>query len=111
MNGTSIPWYLAVSLLFSGKMMPLSWELAIFVYQNTYNMNILYSILIGVLAGFLAGKLMKGRGFGFLVNLLVGVVGGVIGGVLLPLPGVLGSIITATLGAVILLFIISLFKK
>ena len=73
--------------------------------------NLIVSILIGAAAGFLAGKIMKGGGFGFWINLLVGVAGGFIGGFLLPLNGIVGRIITATLGAVVLLFVISLFKK
>jgi uncharacterized membrane protein YeaQ/YmgE (transglycosylase-associated protein family) len=69
------------------------------------------------LAGFLAGKIMKGAGFGFLINLLVGIVGGFIGGNVLGWLGVhwggtiVGQIITAVIGAVLLLWIISLIKK
>jgi len=77
---------------------------------------ILY-ILIGIVAGYLAGLIMKGRGFGLVVNLIVGLVGGLLGGWLLPKIGlgfggeIVGPLITATLGAVVLLFVLSLFKK
>ena len=77
---------------------------------------ILY-ILIGIAAGYLAGLIMKGRGFGLVVNLIVGLVGGLLGGWLLPMIGlgfsgaIWGSLLTATLGAVLLLFVLSLFKK
>ncbi|MGC9341188.1 MAG: GlsB/YeaQ/YmgE family stress response membrane protein [Bacteroidales bacterium] len=80
-------------------------------------MEFLWFILIGIAAGFLAGQVMKGKGFGIIVNLLVGIGGAVLGGWLfgeLGLSfggGLLGALITAFLGAVVLLFIISLFKK
>jgi uncharacterized membrane protein YeaQ/YmgE (transglycosylase-associated protein family) len=54
---------------------------------------------------------------GVIVTIVVGVVGGVLGGWLFSLfgaatdTGILGSIITATIGAVILLFIVSKFGK
>ena len=76
-------------------------------------MNIIISILVGVLAG----KIMKGGGFGFLFNLLIGVAGGFIGGNLLSWLGIsfgeswFGTLITAVIGAVILLWIISLLFK
>ena len=79
-------------------------------------MGIIITILIGALAGFLAGKLMKGAGFGFWVNLLVGIAGGFIGGNVLGWlgihwGGIVGQIVTAVIGAVILLWVISLIKK
>ncbi|MBR5935682.1 MAG: GlsB/YeaQ/YmgE family stress response membrane protein [Bacteroidaceae bacterium] len=79
-------------------------------------MGIILSIVIGVLAGFLAGKIMKGGGFGFWINLLVGIVGGFLGGSVLgwfgiAWGGLFGSLVTAVIGAVILLWILSLFKK
>ena len=79
-------------------------------------MHLLYFLLIGLFAGFLAGIIMKGRGMGFLGNLVVGVVGAYIGGFLfriigLSAYGLLGNIIMATAGAVVLLWIIGLVKK
>ncbi|NLI72173.1 MAG: GlsB/YeaQ/YmgE family stress response membrane protein [Bacteroidales bacterium] len=79
-------------------------------------MNFLWYILIGIVAGFLAGKIMKGGGFGILVNLLVGIVGGLLGGWVFGLlgistSGIWGNLITATIGAVLFLWILSLFKK
>ena len=73
-------------------------------------------LLIGLAAGWLAGMIMKGRGFGLVGNLVVGVVGSFIGGYLLPViglypAGLLGALITATAGAVVLLFIVSLLKR
>ena len=79
-------------------------------------MELIITILIGALAGFLAGKIMKGAGFGFWINLLVGIVGGFIGGNVLSWfgiswGGIVGQIVTAVIGAVILLWVISLIKK
>lgn len=73
-------------------------------------------LAIGALAGWLAGIIMKGRGFGIIGNIIVGIVGAVLGGFLFSLVGItagglLGAIITATVGAIVLLFIIGLFRK
>ena len=66
------------------------------------------TLLIGGIAGWLAGKYMQGRGFGIVKNVLVGVTGAVIGRILFGLlglfaVGVIGSLVTATAGAVVLL--------
>ncbi len=78
-------------------------------------MGILWMIIIGAVAGFLAGQLYKGSGFGIVGNIAVGVVGALIGGFLFGnvfvVGGLLGQIISATIGAVILLFVISLVSK
>jgi uncharacterized membrane protein YeaQ/YmgE (transglycosylase-associated protein family) len=81
-------------------------------------MSFLWFILIGLVAGFLAGKVMKGGGFGLLINILVGIGGAILGGWLfggfvagLLGGGIIGSLVTAFLGACLLLWIISLFKK
>lgn len=80
-------------------------------------MGFLWYIMIGLIAGYAAGKLIRGGGFGLLVNLLVGVIGGVLGGWLFSLlginadGGIVGSLITSTVGAVFFLWIVSLFKK
>ncbi|MBQ6653137.1 MAG: GlsB/YeaQ/YmgE family stress response membrane protein [Prevotella sp.] len=74
------------------------------------------SIIVGCLAGFLAGKIMKGKGYGCLLNIVLGVIGGVIGGKALDVFGIewgglVGQIGTAVIGAVLILWIASLFKK
>ena len=76
--------------------------------------GILAWIIIGLLAGWLTGKLMKGSGFGFFMDMIVGLVGALIGGFLashLGLGGVgdhglIVSILIATVGAVILTWIV-----
>jgi len=75
-------------------------------------------LIIGAIAGWLAGQIMKGGGFGLVGDIIVGIIGAVIGGWLwavLRLPGIgpwwLTSIISATIGACILLFVIRLVKR
>lgn len=74
-------------------------------------------IIVGAIAGWLAGIIVKGIGFGLVGNIIVGIVGAFIGSWLLGYLGVhigggfIGSIINATIGAVILLFVISLVKR
>lgn len=73
-------------------------------------------LAVGALAGWLAGIIMKGRGFGLIGDIIVGVVGAVFGGFVFGLLGIttgglLGAVIMATIGAVILLYLISMLKK
>ncbi len=79
-------------------------------------MNFIWYILIGIAAGFLAGQVTKGSGFGLLVNLLIGIIGGVLGGWIFGLLGfqttsLLGNLICATIGAIVLLWLVSWLKK
>jgi uncharacterized membrane protein YeaQ/YmgE (transglycosylase-associated protein family) len=72
-------------------------------------------LIIGLVAGFLAERIIRGRGAGLVVNLVVGVGGALIGGSLfgflkLSFHGLIGSLISATLGAVVLLFLLGLVK-
>jgi len=74
------------------------------------------TLVIGAVCGFLAGNLLKGSGMGLVPNIIVGVVGALIFGALfgsLSLVSVpfVNEIVGGTIGAVILLFAISLFKK
>lgn len=79
-------------------------------------MGILVSLLIGALAGFIAGKIMN-KGMGLLVSIIVGIVGGALGSWLFgllgasPNPSFWGQLLVGTVGAVVLLWILSLFKK
>jgi uncharacterized membrane protein YeaQ/YmgE (transglycosylase-associated protein family) len=60
---------------------------------------------------------MKGGGFGVVGDITVGVIGALLGGVLFrtlgvsPGAGLFGSLIVATIGAVVLLFLLRLIKK
>lgn len=76
----------------------------------------IYVLLIGLLAGWLAGQIMKGRGFGLVGNIIVGVVGSWLGSLLFKLLGLaaygtIGFIITSTVGAIVLLYLVGFFKK
>jgi uncharacterized membrane protein YeaQ/YmgE (transglycosylase-associated protein family) len=74
-------------------------------------------LLIGAAAGFLAGIIVEGYGFGAVGNIVVGIVGAVFGGWLLPRLGlytsgnIAGQIISATVGAVVLLVLISFIRR
>lgn len=78
-------------------------------------MDIIYFLLIGLAAGWLAGKIMKGHSFGLVGNLAVGVLGAILGGFLFRLAGfvavgLIGGLISATVGAIVLLFILQQIK-
>lgn len=79
-------------------------------------MGIIISIIMGCLAGYAGSKLFSGSGNGLLMNLIIGIIGGVVGDFVFGLLGIGGgslvwSFISATIGAVILLWIISLIRK
>ena len=78
--------------------------------------DLLIFLVIGTVAGWLAGIMMKSRGFGLLANILIGILGGVVGGFLFRLleiapSGLIGLIVTATVGAVMLLYAFGFFKN
>lgn len=60
---------------------------------------------------------MKGGGFGFVVNMIIEIIGGVVGNLTFDFLGVqIGSgffadVITGVIGALLFLFVVSLFKK
>jgi uncharacterized membrane protein YeaQ/YmgE (transglycosylase-associated protein family) len=73
-------------------------------------MHLLWFLVIGLMAGWLAGKLTRGAGFGVLGDLVVGVLGAFLGGLLFRLLGLsaggrIGSLIVATIGAVVLVYL------
>jgi uncharacterized membrane protein YeaQ/YmgE (transglycosylase-associated protein family) len=79
-------------------------------------MNLVWFLIIGIVAGWLAGQLMKGGGFGLIGDLIIGVIGAFIGGWLFGVLGIyagglIGSLVTATIGAVVLLFLVRLIKR
>ena len=76
-------------------------------------MYFLWYLLLGLAAGWIANLIVKGGSSGLLVNLLVGLVGGVLGGWLFSLIGLvpvgtLGSLVTAVIGSIVLLWIATL---
>jgi len=79
-------------------------------------MNIITLIIVGAVAGFLADKVVKNT-FGLIGDILIGIAGAFLGSWLFSLlglsigSGLLGEIIVAFVGAVVLLLIINMFKK
>ena len=78
--------------------------------------SLLVILFVGLIAGWLAGQIVRGAGFGIVGDIVVGVIGAVIGGLLLPRigmhlgAGIVGAIFDATLGAIVLLLVVSLLR-
>lgn len=74
-------------------------------------------LIVGGVAGFLASLVVRGGGMGVVGDIVVGIVGAFIAGWLFPrlgiaLPvGIVGVIIAAAIGAIILLLIIRLIRR
>ena len=78
--------------------------------------SLIATLIIGAIAGWLAGKIMRGGGFGVLMNIVVGVVGSFVGNAMLWViglgaRGLIGNVIAATLGAVVVLYVADYFGK
>lgn len=73
--------------------------------------GLLIFFVIGAVVGWLAEILMKGRGAGLLGNIIIGIVGAIAGGLLFGLLGLVGSIVTAIVGAGVLLFLVMVIMK
>ena len=80
-------------------------------------MSLAAFIIVGLVAGFIAGKVMRGGGFGLIGNLGLGLIGAFVGGNLLewigmnPVSyGLVGSIVTASIGAIVVLWVVGLVK-
>jgi uncharacterized membrane protein YeaQ/YmgE (transglycosylase-associated protein family) len=76
-------------------------------------MEFLWFALIGLCAGWLAGQIWKGGSFGLVGNLIVGVIGAILGGWIFGMMGMgsgnlIGQLAVATVGAIVLLFLLSL---
>ncbi len=79
-------------------------------------MNIIAWLILGAIAGYLAGFLVRGdEGLGVIGHIVLGIVGALVGGFLAtvlfnvnPIDGAfdLSSIVTATLGAVIVVLVV-----
>ena len=80
-------------------------------------MGIIAALVIGAIAGWLAGLIVRGAGFGLIGNIVIGIIGALVAGWLMPqlhiqlASGLLGAIFNATIGAVIILVILSLVKR
>lgn len=76
--------------------------------------TLIVMLIVGAAAGWLAGFIRQGRGFGLLGNIVIGIIGSFIGDWLFRqlstqvAAGLLGAILRATVGAVVLLFLLGL---
>ena len=78
-------------------------------------MNLLWFLIVGLVAGWLAGTLVRGSGYGAVGDLIVGVIGAFVGGLVFSAGGVAGggltgSILVATIGAIVLIFAVRMVK-
>ncbi len=78
-------------------------------------MGLLWWIIIGGIAGWIASLMWKGTGSGLLINIILGIAGAIVGGFVFSLlglesTGTWGSLITAIVGAFLLLWIGSFFR-
>jgi uncharacterized membrane protein YeaQ/YmgE (transglycosylase-associated protein family) len=84
---------------------------------GVFSMGIIAALVIGAIAGWLAGLIVRGAGFGLIGNIVVGIIGALVASWLLPqlhvelATGTLGAILDATVGAVIILVILSLVRR
>lgn len=73
-------------------------------------------LVTGAIAGWAAGRVMRGRGFGVVVNVLLGIAGGLLGGRLVDAVGLAGEgwlidVVTAMVGAILLLAAVDLIRS
>lgn len=72
-------------------------------------------LLVGLVSGWIAAILVRGslRTRGCLTYMVIGIIGAVVGGVLFSAVGIseVGSVVTATVGAVILLAVVRSVRK
>lgn len=73
-------------------------------------------LVVGAVAGWLAGLILRRRGFGLVGNLIIGVAGSFIGRFVLGVIGfhagtTLAAVVTAVIGAILLLWLLSLIPR
>src|SRR5437588_12139817 len=84
--------------------------------MHVSNESLIVILLVGLVAGWLAGKIIRGAGFGIIGDMAIGIIGAFIGDWLLPRlsihlgTGIISAVINATIGALLLLFIIRLVR-
>jgi len=79
-------------------------------------MVIILCFLFGAIVGWVFGQFVKGESYGMYADIGTGVIGGVIGGwvfaqVHITGGGIISSVITAIIGAVVLCFALRSFKR
>jgi uncharacterized membrane protein YeaQ/YmgE (transglycosylase-associated protein family) len=80
--------------------------------MNMSSESLLVILFVGLVAGWLAGQIVRGTGFGIVGDLIIGILGAFIGSWLLPHlgNGIISAIVNATIGAVLLLFVVRLLR-
>jgi uncharacterized membrane protein YeaQ/YmgE (transglycosylase-associated protein family) len=80
-------------------------------------MDIITWLIVGLVAGVLASMVMGGTGYGIIGDIIIGIIGAFVGGWLFaklgvstPFGGLAGTIFTAFIGAVVLLFVLRLIR-
>lgn len=76
----------------------------------------LIGLITGLLAGYIASVIQRGYGSGLILNLVFGLLGGLVGGWLFSLIGFrayswLGELLTAIVGAVVVLWVFQKLKN
>jgi uncharacterized membrane protein YeaQ/YmgE (transglycosylase-associated protein family) len=84
-------------------------------------LNLIISLVVAGVAGWLAGNIMKTQpiqvgGNPIIGNVILGIVGGFVGGSMLWLigfgaSGLIGSLIAAVLGAIVVIYLVDYLKK
>lgn len=79
-------------------------------------LGIIIAIVTGAIIGWIASLLVQGSGSGLWTNVLIGIGGSLLASLLLPALGigaqsVLGSLLAAVLGAVVLLLIVRMIRR
>lgn len=77
---------------------------------------LLLTLIVGAVAGWLAGVISKGSGFGLLGNVIVGILGAFLGSLCLGLLGIaatnlIGHLIVAVVGALLLVWLLQFVKR
>ncbi|ODS02486.1 transglycosylase [Methyloceanibacter marginalis] len=80
---------------------------------------LIITLVVGAIAGWLAGLVVNGTGFGLVGDIVIGILGALIASFLFPYFGIaltlggglLGAIILAFIGAVILLVVVKVIKN
>ncbi|HLP95722.1 MAG TPA: GlsB/YeaQ/YmgE family stress response membrane protein [Saprospiraceae bacterium] len=80
--------------------------------------DLISTLLVGAASGWLAGQIRQGYGFGILGNIVVGILGAFVGNWLFRAvlhvslgSGLISTIATSVIGALVLLFLIGLLRK
>src|ERR1700730_17720861 len=84
--------------------------------MNMSSESLLVILFVGLVAGWLAGHIVRGTGFGIIGDIFVGILGSFRRFSLLPQLGIhlgvgmVSAIIIATIGAILLLLVVRLFR-